>query len=80
MESFTLPIGQLSEDALEGRHKDAWNYRESHTRKTSRSHTNKDLITILLLTSDPLISTIRSRNKQKKDIIDPILNEYFNLE
>ena len=80
IQSFTLPIEQLSEDALEGRHKDARNFREQHTRKISRPDTNYDLIKILLLTSDPLISTIRSGNKCKKDVLDPILRQYLDTE
>lgn len=59
--SFTLPIGQLlSEDALEGNHKDARKFREQHTRKTSITHISHDLITVMILTPNPLMSTIRS--------------------
>src|SRR5699024_4250400 len=33
IETMLCPIGQLSEDALEARHKEYGKYRESHTRK-----------------------------------------------
>lgn len=57
--SCILPIGQMSEEALEARNKDCRRYREHNTRKQSRWNTNKDLLSILLLSSDPLISSLR---------------------
>lgn len=36
-----------------------------HTRKTSRIDTNKDLMTALLMTSDPYISNIRKNTTTK---------------
>ena len=56
---FNLPIGQLYEEALEARHKHSRKYRLSHMRKSSRGNPNKDLMTILILTSDPLLSSAR---------------------
>lgn len=55
-----LPIGQMSEEALEARNKDLSNIREQHTRKTSRKTTMEDLIHGLLCSSDPLIASLRS--------------------
>jgi hypothetical protein len=40
-------------------------YRRHHTRKNSRINTNKDLLHVLLISSDPLISTIRLLQKKK---------------
>lgn len=57
-----LPIGKMSEEALEARNKDFRNFRERHTRKTSRVDTMEDLIHSLLCSSDPLISSLRSIN------------------
>ena len=50
-----LPIGQLSEEAMEVRNKDIGRFREHHTRKFSRIATNEDLFKRLLLNSDPMI-------------------------
>lgn len=53
-----LPIGMLSEEAMESRNKDFRNYREFHTRKMSREKTMQDLLNTLLYSSDPVISSI----------------------
>lgn len=52
-----LPLGQLSEEAMEARNKDTRKFRERFTRKHSRVATNDDLFKRLLLTSDPLFSS-----------------------
>lgn len=44
---FDLPIGELSEEALEARHKEIKKNRLYRTRKTSRLHTNTDLLNLL---------------------------------
>lgn len=49
-----LPIGQLSEKALEARNKDVRNLRLNHTRKFSRTITNRDFFQRLLFTPDPV--------------------------
>lgn len=67
--SFLVPIGQLTEEALESRNKDIRNYREDHTRKFSRVQTNTDLIHRLLETSDPLITSIRGFPKKKASLL-----------
>ncbi|CAI6355595.1 unnamed protein product [Macrosiphum euphorbiae] len=59
-----LPIGKLSEEAQESRNKDYKQYREHNTRKNSRLNTNEDLIHILLISSDPYISSIRNVSKK----------------
>lgn len=58
MRSLLLPIGQLSEDVQEARHKEIRRYREYNTQKVSRKCTNTNLINILLISSDPFISSI----------------------
>ena len=68
---FTLPIGQLTEDAQEARHKDYRFYREHRTRKVSRIKTNEDLLHLLLVSSDPFISGTRSIPKKKSDPFSP---------
>lgn len=62
-----LPIGEMSEEALEARNKDFRNFREHHTRKTSRKNTMEDLVHSLLCSSDPLISSLRSIQKRLSD-------------
>lgn len=48
-----------SEEALESRNKDFKTYRRRFTRKSRRENTNRDLLTRMLLTSDPFLSSIR---------------------
>lgn len=67
-------IGQLSEEAQESKNKDMRNFRQHHTRKCSRVKTNEDLLLRLLLSSDPLISSLRklpavNRSKLSPDVI-----------
>lgn len=57
--SSFLPIGNLSEEAQEARNKDYRNYRLRYARKCSRTSTNEDILKRLLVTSDPLLSSVR---------------------
>ena len=59
IKSLTLPMGLTSEEAQEARNKDFKSYRENFSRKTSRKATNTDLINRLLVSSDPVISSLR---------------------
>ena len=63
--SAILPIGQLSEDAQEARHKDIRRYREGYSRKSLRLNTIKDIFHHLLVSSDPFISSLRKLPKRK---------------
>lgn len=74
--SFLVPIGQLTEEALECRNKDIRRYREDHTRKFSRVASNTDLLNRLLETSDPLISLIRGFTRKQEN---PLSEEAKNL-
>lgn len=70
--NFSIPIGALSEEASEARNKEFRKYREGHSRKINRVATNEDVLHQLLVTSDPLISSLRSRdNLKKKDKLFP---------
>jgi len=68
-EHAVIPIGQLSEEVLEARHK-AKRIKRSESlnssRKMSRKETNMDIIQILLITSDPCIGSFNSVEKQRK--------------
>lgn len=74
--SFLIPIGQLTEEALESRNKDIRSYRQDHTRKFSRIETNTDLLHRLLETSDPLITHIRGFPKKSET---PMSDDAKNL-
>lgn len=65
MNSALLPIGELSEEAQEARNKDIKKYREGFSRKSSRQNTNEDIFNMLLISSDPLISSLRELPKKK---------------
>ena len=54
-----LPIGYLSEEALEAQNKEHKLIRESRTRKRSPTETNIDQLHELHVRSDPLISSVR---------------------
>lgn len=58
IKAATLPIGLFSEEALESRNKEFRKYRECNTRKFSREETMQDLFNALLVTSDPVISSL----------------------
>lgn len=71
IEKVSLPIGMMSEEALEARNKDFRSYRLNHTRKNSRLNTMEDLIHTLLVSSDPIItSKSKSTSKYSKNHIE----------
>lgn len=61
-----VPIGSLSEEASEARNKEFRRFREHHSRKRSRQDSNQDILNVLLLTSDPLLSAQRPKLDAKK--------------
>lgn len=63
-----LPIGQLSEEAQEARNKDFKKYREGFSRKISREKTNMDVLRRLLLSSDPLLSSLHQPVRRKRNL------------
>lgn len=65
IEKALLPIGQLSEEASEARNKHFRIYRQNFARKFSRVSCNLDVLNRLLLSSDPLITGMRSVPKKK---------------
>lgn len=65
IENALLPIGQLSEEASEARNKHFRVYRQNFARKFSRVSCNMDVFNRLLLTSDPIITGMRSVYKKK---------------
>lgn len=72
---FNLPIGYYSEEAQEARNKDFRYIREHQSRKSSRENTNEDILHWLLITSDPLITSMRASAPKKhlefeQDVMD----------
>ncbi|XP_050498858.1 uncharacterized protein LOC126879708 [Diabrotica virgifera virgifera] len=65
IDTLLLPIGQLSEEALEARHKESRYYRQHNTRKIGRKENIEDLLHALLLSSDMVISHLRPLPKRK---------------
>lgn len=79
---FDLPIGFYSEEAQEARNKDFRNIREHQSRKSSRENTNEDIIHWLLITSDPLITSMRKSTPKKhlefeQEVLDLLESELF---
>lgn len=68
IEALPLPIGNFSEEAQESRNKDFRWYREHNTRKMSRIECNEDLFHMLVITSDPVISSMRELPRRKDEI------------
>jgi hypothetical protein len=60
-----LPVGQLTEEAQEARNKYRKRFRERNTRKISRIGTDKDLLHLRLIFSDPVISSLRNLLERK---------------
>lgn len=75
-----LPIGLLSEEAMEARNKDIRRFREQHTRKSSRMATNEDLFRRLLLTSDPFISNIIGMQRKKMTPLSAEVRSILNVD
>lgn len=77
-----LPIGQLSEEAVEARHKEIRRFRHDHSRKINRKLTNVDILHMLLLTSDPYISSLKPvvKRKKEKELFPETLNLLMTVE
>lgn len=73
--SFVIPIGQLSEKAQESRNKDIKRSRESNTRKMSFTNMVEDLIHHLLISADPYLCCLRSEFKENEKPLIPEANE-----
>lgn len=65
MEEFSIPIGNLSEEAQEANNKILKNARELNSRFSSRQANNEDILHYLLISSNPLISAIRLKKDKK---------------
>ncbi|GFR29587.1 hypothetical protein TNCT_614071 [Trichonephila clavata] len=64
-----LPIGQMSEEVIEARNKDSKYFREHHTRKFNWKQSKADMIQMLLVSSDPYITSLRKIKRKKKEYL-----------
>lgn len=61
IEYSMLPLGELTEEAQEARNSDVKNFRLFNTRKCSKIAQNSDLMEYLLISSDPVLYSIRTK-------------------
>ena len=81
IESSLLPIGQMSEKAQEACNKYIKNYRENFARKCSRETNMEDIFHRLLITSDPVITSLRKLpQKTLKKLSSQVLELIFAPE
>lgn len=71
-----LPLGQLSEEAVEARNKHLRLYRQNFSRKFSRQACNTDVLNRLLINSDPLITGLR---KIRRKTSEPFMSETMQM-
>lgn len=68
-----VPIGQLTVEAQEARNKECRKYRLTNTRKSTRLLTNRDLLAMLLCSSDPVVASYRSHIKKSGKPLDALV-------
>ena len=67
IEHAPLPLGVLTEEPLEARHKDTKRLRRDRARKFSRIATNEEIFNALTVSSDPYISMLREKYLPRAD-------------
>lgn len=77
IDTLNCIAGSLSEEALEASHKIIRKVRLSHTRKNSRQNTNKDLLTHLIISSHPGITSKRHKMPKLKHSTINDLSKYI---
>lgn len=75
-----MVIGQLSEEAAEACNKEYKRLRLHHTRKSSLINNNTDLFQMMLVSSDPLISSLRKTCKKKIYELSPEVKSLLDFE
>jgi hypothetical protein len=75
----TLPIGMLSEQAGESRNKLYRQFREFHTRKTSRKDNLSDVFNRSMDSSDPIVSNFLLDDRKNKLKKHPLTHENIAL-
>lgn len=74
---YNIPIGLLSEEALESRNKDIRNNRYKFSRKTGRVQTLIDMFNRLMYSTDPLFDSFRVSSKVKVKSYSPAVSALF---
>lgn len=80
MKACSIPLGRLSEEALESTNKITKNARTNHSRKCNRALTNEDVLHHLLLSLDPVISSMRDLGKRTRKELFPECQEFILAE
>lgn len=62
-----MPMWMFSEEVQESRNKDTRNYREFHAQKFTRKENVEDIVNMLLVFSDPVITSMRRTKKKRND-------------
>ncbi|KAK9731679.1 hypothetical protein QE152_g13453 [Popillia japonica] len=75
-----FPIGQLSDEAAKARNKHFRKYSEHFARKFSREACNLDILNRLLLTSDPLLSGMRSTRVKRSSFLKETVGMLLSAE
>ena len=75
-----MPVGQASEEGIEGQNKTIRYVREHHTRKVSRVKSNTDLMNWLLQSSSPNIAQYRTRkpDRKRKELLPEAQDLFFS--
>lgn len=71
------PVGYLTEDAQEAQHKFVRRNRRDHARKTSRKDTMFDVFAHLLVSSDPLVSSMKSKLARKDQALSAAVRDHL---
>ena len=71
IEELCIPVGQSSEEGMEGKHKDLKAVRQHHTCKTSKIRINEDLIHWLLIMSDRIVASHRKIKRVNRKPLPP---------
>ena len=69
----SVPVGILTEESQEARNKDCRRFRLGNTRKLSRGKSNFDLLSMLMISSDPFIASFREKAQKTDKDLDPII-------
>lgn len=69
--SCFMPIGQLSEEAQESSNKFFKRARLFNSRTCSRVASNEDIMHHLTISSDPVVSSLRNKDRKEEHKFDP---------
>lgn len=79
VKSLPLPVGQLSEDAIESAHKEYKTLKQYHSRKTSRINTNTDIFNLMLISLNPVVTNIQKKPRKNQTKFNEVVSGMFRL-